>query len=179
MTYWNEVMQDDCYSITVDGWKAEVYRVMVENSKKKLVDKGWDCDLVPKELVINRYFLSDKQYIEQLESEKDAVSAQIEELEQVQITHTLPDLIIEEITEPVEWQLGFFIPFSLMEKYVGSIENLMDQEWKGNFYKCSSGTSHPHWASWSPVDEKNFHLPHCFGILKLEFECRRKNRNAW
>ena len=47
--YWNEVMQDDIYIISCDGWKAETYRVRQENSNKKLVDKGWTCDLVPKE----------------------------------------------------------------------------------------------------------------------------------
>jgi type I restriction enzyme M protein len=24
MTYWNEIMQDDCYFIAADGWKAEL-----------------------------------------------------------------------------------------------------------------------------------------------------------
>jgi type I restriction enzyme M protein len=24
MNYWNDVMQDDCYLIAVDGWKAEL-----------------------------------------------------------------------------------------------------------------------------------------------------------
>lgn len=82
MNYWNETMQDDCYIIAVDGWLAEVYRITVENKQKKQVDKGWTCDLVPKELVINRYFLQEKQQIEQLESEKDDVTAQIEEMEE-------------------------------------------------------------------------------------------------
>jgi hypothetical protein len=57
MDYWAEVMQDDCYIVAADGWKAETYRILVENKQKKMVDKGWTCDLVPKDLVINRYFL--------------------------------------------------------------------------------------------------------------------------
>ena len=36
MNYWNETMQDDCYMIAADGWKAETYRILVENQKKKL-----------------------------------------------------------------------------------------------------------------------------------------------
>jgi len=56
MDYWGEAMQDDCYLIAADGWKAETYRVLVKNSKGREVDKGWACDLVPKPLVVARYF---------------------------------------------------------------------------------------------------------------------------
>lgn len=63
MTYWAQTMQDDVYALVVDGWKAEVYRIMVENKQKKLIDKGWACDLVPKELVINRFYLAEKKQL--------------------------------------------------------------------------------------------------------------------
>ncbi len=82
MNYWMEGMQDDCYIVTVDGWKAEVYRVMVENKKGTQVDKGWACDLIPAELVINGYFLKEKNAITQLEADRDAVTAKLEELEE-------------------------------------------------------------------------------------------------
>lgn len=82
MDYWNETMQDDCYIISVDGWKAETYRILVENKQKKMVDKGWTCDLIPKELVINRYFITEKQQLEQLEMQKETISAEITELEE-------------------------------------------------------------------------------------------------
>lgn len=82
MTYWNETMQDDCYIISADGWKAETYRIIVENKAKKKVDKGWTCDLVPKDLVINCYFQTEKQAIEKLEAEKESISAELTELEE-------------------------------------------------------------------------------------------------
>lgn len=82
MSYWDEVMQDDCYILSVDGWKAETYRILVENKQKKLVDKGWTCDLIPKELVINRYFYKEKQKIEELEAEGEALVGQLAELEE-------------------------------------------------------------------------------------------------
>jgi len=82
MDYWVEVMQDDCYIIAVDGWKAETYRILVENKKKKVVDKGWTCDLVPKELVINRYFPDEKKAIEALETDAENITAKIGELEE-------------------------------------------------------------------------------------------------
>lgn len=83
MSYWFEVMQDDAYLITQDGWKAETYRIIVENTKtKKKVDKGWTCDLVPKDLVINRYFEAEKTMIETLEANKETVAAELTEMEE-------------------------------------------------------------------------------------------------
>ncbi len=77
MNYWNETMQDDCYLIAVDGWKAELS--IVKQTKSATV---WDCDLLPKALVIDRFFLPEKKAIEQLEANKDALAAQITELEE-------------------------------------------------------------------------------------------------
>lgn len=82
MNYWQETMQDDCYIITADGWKAEPYRIIVKNKAGKDVDKGWACDLVPAQLVIDRYFSKEKQALQQLEADKEAVVAQLTELEE-------------------------------------------------------------------------------------------------
>lgn len=83
MNYWSAVMQDDCYLIASDGWKADTYRILVENkTTKKTVDKGWACDLVPKELVINRYFNAEKAAIQTLEAASENLSSQITELEE-------------------------------------------------------------------------------------------------
>lgn len=56
MDYWAESMQDDCYLIGADGWKAVPTRILVTNKKGNQVDKGWVCELIPKHLVVNRYF---------------------------------------------------------------------------------------------------------------------------
>jgi type I restriction enzyme M protein len=86
MNYWNETMQDDCYLIAVDGWKAEPYRIVVTTKVKgkedKQVDKGWACDLVPKTLVIDRYFSAEKKDIEALEAKKESVVTELVELEE-------------------------------------------------------------------------------------------------
>jgi type I restriction enzyme M protein len=82
MNYWNEVMQDDCYLIAVDGWKAEPYRILVKNKAGKETDKGWNCDLVPKSLVIDRYFLIEKKAIEKSEAERETVATALQELEE-------------------------------------------------------------------------------------------------
>lgn len=75
MTYWNDVMQDDCYLIADNGWKAELYNV--NKGRKEVI---LDSDLVPKTLVIDRYFLADKKAIEALETKKETLTSQIDEL---------------------------------------------------------------------------------------------------
>jgi hypothetical protein len=85
----------------------------------------------------------------------------------VRIFHSLPGVVDPERQRETLWQIEFFIPFALLKTYAGTL-NLDDGAcWRGNFYKCADESSHPHWAAWSPVDELNFHLPRCFGVLRF------------
>ena len=83
MNYWNEVMQDDLYQITEDGWGATPYRVIEKNKKTgKETDKGWTCDLIPPELMIARYFSAGKEALDALKAESERIAAQLTELEE-------------------------------------------------------------------------------------------------
>lgn len=83
MDYWAEVMQDDCYLIAVDGWKAETQRVIETNKKTgKTKDKGWICDLIPKEYVVSRFFSKEQDEIDSLTSLLDSAASRILELEE-------------------------------------------------------------------------------------------------
>jgi hypothetical protein len=84
------------------------------------------------------------------------------------VYHSLPRIVEPEIRDAVTWTLEFFIPFGLIGKYVGEIGDVAGSQWKANFYKCGDETSHPHWASWQPVPELNFHMPECFGTIRFE-----------
>ena len=84
MDYWAETMQDDCYLIADDGWKAETYRIVEKDKKGKEKDKGWTCDLVPKPLIVGRYFVKEQEAIDQLTVELESVSARLTELEEEQ-----------------------------------------------------------------------------------------------
>lgn len=80
-------MQDDAYLISVDGWKATTYRVIEQKKNKdgkvtKEVDKGWACDLVPKALIVARYFASQQTAIDALRAELDMAEAQLTEIEE-------------------------------------------------------------------------------------------------
>jgi hypothetical protein len=84
----------------------------------------------------------------------------------IQVRSSLPRQVEPEIADPLVWTLRFFIPLSLFEHYLGPLGTLPGQVWRGNFFKCAEDNSHPHWASWSPVDQFNFHRPGCFGQLQ-------------
>ncbi|RWR31982.1 type I restriction-modification system subunit M [Sinirhodobacter populi] len=82
MDYWAEVMQDDCYLIAADGWKAETYRIIERDKKGKEKDRGWACDLVPKSLIVARYFADEQAAIDDMTAQLEAASAALAELEE-------------------------------------------------------------------------------------------------
>ena len=82
MDYWAETMQDDCYLIAGDGWKAETSRVIETDKKGKEKDKGWTCDLVPKARIVARYFAKDQKAIDQLALDLETTAASLAELEE-------------------------------------------------------------------------------------------------
>jgi type I restriction enzyme M protein len=67
MSYWSEVMQDDAYLVTGDGWEA---------------GKDASNGLIPAQLIIARYFAAERDAIEQLEAERDAITRSMEEMEE-------------------------------------------------------------------------------------------------
>ncbi len=82
MDYWAQTMQDDCYLIAADGWKAETQRIIETDKKGKEKDKGWTCDLIPKPLIVARYFAKELAETQNLASELEAVTARLAELEE-------------------------------------------------------------------------------------------------
>jgi type I restriction enzyme M protein len=75
-------MQDDLYLIAADGWKAETYRIIEKNKQGKEKDKGWTCDLVPKDLVVARFFAKEQAGIDRIAAELESVTARLAELEE-------------------------------------------------------------------------------------------------
>jgi hypothetical protein len=86
---------------------------------------------------------------------------------QIRRFSSLVGLVDPEIPEPVVWLLEFSIPFAVLEKYAGPIQAVAGQIWRANFYKCGNETSHPHWLSWAPLRERNFHDPASFGSIEF------------
>ena len=69
MDYWAETMQDDVYILVQEGWLA-------------VLDGQPNVDLIPRTLFVARYFAAEAQAIEALEAKRDAISRQLEELEE-------------------------------------------------------------------------------------------------
>jgi len=76
MVYWAETMQDDVYVLVSDGWQAGKE---IEKQEKK---KEWEGRLIPKALIIARYFAAGQKAIENLEVDRDAIARQMEEMEE-------------------------------------------------------------------------------------------------
>jgi type I restriction enzyme M protein len=82
MDFWAETMQDDCYLIAADGWKAETYRIIETTKKGKTKDKGWTCDLIPKRYIVARYFTKEQAEIDKVTQDLEAASAALAEFEE-------------------------------------------------------------------------------------------------
>ena len=82
MDYWAQTLQDDCYLIALEGWLARPTRILETDKKGRSKDKGWVCDLIPKQLIVARYFAPQQAAIELKQTELDAASASLAELEE-------------------------------------------------------------------------------------------------
>lgn len=72
----------------------------------------------------------------------------------------------QEVEGLFAWNVVIAIPLELIGvKYDGS-----PLEMRGNFYKCASATSQPHYLSWSPIETPapDFHRPEFFGTIILD-----------
>jgi type I restriction enzyme M protein len=69
MDYWAETMQDDCYLLVHDGWKA-------------VTDGQPNTDLIPEPLIVRRYFAKEQAVIEKLEAGRDDITRQMEEMDE-------------------------------------------------------------------------------------------------
>ena len=77
MDFWSKTMQDDCYLIAAEGWKAETYRVIEIDKRGKESDKGWVCDLIPRALIVAHYSFEEQAAIKQLVVKLDSVAARL------------------------------------------------------------------------------------------------------
>jgi type I restriction enzyme M protein len=92
MDYWAETMQDDCYLIAADGWKAGAQPREIRQVKSKDSKLGWPeahdfkkgkhrfkSDLIPAAILIARYFTAERDAIEAIEGELAANEQQLDE----------------------------------------------------------------------------------------------------
>jgi type I restriction enzyme M protein len=88
MDYWADVMQDDVYLISADGWvEAARPRAAINNKEKKITEvpdltvnkKKYKMDLIPPRLIEGRYFGNELSALEQMETTLDESRRILEE----------------------------------------------------------------------------------------------------
>ncbi|MDD3704477.1 MAG: type I restriction-modification system subunit M [Clostridiaceae bacterium] len=86
MSYWEETMQDDVYAIVFDGWESgrDIEREMVKKKDGTITGKmkSFEGRVIPKTLMIERYFRKEQKAIDQLEGELEEIVAQMEEMKE-------------------------------------------------------------------------------------------------
>ena len=93
MDYWAETMQDDCYLIAADDWIAgaqprEIFQV--KNKDKKLVwpeahdykkgNRRFKSDLIPADILIARYFVTEREAIATFEAQLAVIEQNLSEM---------------------------------------------------------------------------------------------------
>ena len=86
MDYWDEVMQDDVYLITTDGWvDAAKPRDLIQNKNLKetpdltIKKKKYKMDLIPPTLIVARYFAEEQANIDALQTDLGSATQAFDE----------------------------------------------------------------------------------------------------
>lgn len=76
MTYWNDVMQDDCYLISHDAWKVN----LIPGEKKNATYEDMTCDLLPVSIVLKEYFGKELDGIDELSTASSQLYSELQDM---------------------------------------------------------------------------------------------------
>jgi len=74
MNYWEEPMQDDVYMLAQYGWNIQLN--ITKNEKEKIT--AWGSDLLPRQVVIDKYFEKENEELESLKIQLIDVNEEIQ-----------------------------------------------------------------------------------------------------
>ncbi|VEF14978.1 type I restriction-modification system, M subunit [Stutzerimonas stutzeri] len=74
--YWYATLQDDVYQLVIDGWRPLIASGPAEGQP--------NIDLLPPELIVRHYYAAEAAAIAELEAKRDAISRELEELDEEQ-----------------------------------------------------------------------------------------------
>ena len=99
-------------------------------------------------------------------SPSESIKFVSEEFNRIERIATFKGQRLEQTEGLYDWHVTVRIPWTVM----GYDEGTIPQSMRTNFYKCGDKTAHPHFLSWSPIDEPApaFHRPQFFGELIFE-----------
>ena len=72
-------MQDDLYLISLNGWNVSLFYV---KNKKGVETKEWESELIPKNIVIRKYFAKQQEELDDLQSELENIKQQMQTMEE-------------------------------------------------------------------------------------------------
>ncbi|MCW3091479.1 MAG: hypothetical protein JWP81_2548 [Ferruginibacter sp.] len=100
----------------------------------------------------------------------NAKKVDVQHIKEIEIAHSLPQIVNTVITEPVTWTIEYRIPLAMLEKYSNVTHPKHGVIWDANFYKIAEKGYNPHYITWSFVNsvKPNFHLPQFFGKIKFQ-----------
>ena len=122
MDYWAATMQDDCYEIAADGWKAGNEVKYIEKKIKKGNEEivkqmtgleGLEGRLIPPTLMVQEYFSKEQKHIDELVAQAETLQAYLEELKD---EHGVEDGLLWEATETNDAKTVFKITKSSLAK---------------------------------------------------------------
>lgn len=99
-------------------------------------------------------------------AQKEYTKLTTEQLQSIKRYASVGTRPFQELEGSFIWTVAIAIPLSLFNlKYTGH-----PLEMRGNFNKCASATSQPHYLSWAPISTEtpNFHQPEFFGKIILD-----------
>jgi hypothetical protein len=98
-----------------------------------------------------------------------SVNISDEDIHKIAVASTLPSIVDPEISQDTVWVVEYRIPFAVLRKYHDFTDPEEGTRWRANFYKCADDSSHPHWLTWSPVENPvpDFHMPRYFGFIEF------------
>ncbi|HGS7893533.1 type I restriction-modification system subunit M [Pseudomonas aeruginosa] len=74
--YWYTTLQDDVYQLVIDGWQSLIASGPTKGEP--------NTDLLPPDLIVRRYYAVEAATIVELEAKRDAISRELEELDEEQ-----------------------------------------------------------------------------------------------
>jgi type I restriction enzyme M protein len=86
MSFWEDTMQDDVYAIVFDGWESgrDIEREMAKKKDGTITGKmkSFEGRVIPKTLIVERFFQKEKDAIVKMESDRDEVVRVMDELKE-------------------------------------------------------------------------------------------------
>lgn len=86
MEIWENTIQDDCWHISQKRWKPEITAIIsvtkTGKNKGQKKETGWECDLVPKGLVISRFFADEQNKLNELRTNLENTEIELAGMEE-------------------------------------------------------------------------------------------------